>query len=400
MLQCGLPTVFSALLNDYDMATTMIAKNGISLCVGWLLVLCSSSAFAQSQTTGRIAGAVKDQRGALIVRANVTVSSKTTAGERQVTTDNEGNFSVPFLPPGGYRVSISANGFNSVLLDSVQVVITETTTVNAQLTIAGVIADPVMVQIAPFVQNDGPQLGRVVDSRAVSELPLGTRNFTQILALSPGTSVALPDNSALGRNSQNVSVNGARVTQNDFEINGIDANRIDTNSATSLAVPAPETIQEFKVQTSLYDATFGRGGGGNVQAVTRSGTNDFHGGSYEYFRNDALNANNPFLKAAGVKRPTLKRNAFGGLLGGPIKPDRSFFFISYQGTRERNGASSNSLSSSISVSPPGLTDDRSQQTLLSTFRPQLPNGLTATSINSTALSLLNARLPNDQSLRP
>src|SRR6184192_4036202 len=123
----------------------MIAKNGIALiCVGWLLVLCTSSAFAQSQTTGRIAGVVKDQRGALIVGANVTVSSKTTAGERQVTTDNEGNFSVPFLPPGGYRVSISANGFNSVLLDSVQVVITETTTVNAQLTIAGVIADPVM----------------------------------------------------------------------------------------------------------------------------------------------------------------------------------------------------------------------------------------------------------------
>src|SRR5438552_17298672 len=112
----------------------MIARNTIALlCFGWLLFLCPSSSYAQSQTTGGIAGAVKDQRGALIVGANVTVSSKTTAGERQVTTDNAGNFSVPFLPPGGYRVSISANGFNSVVLDSVQVVITETTTVNAQL---------------------------------------------------------------------------------------------------------------------------------------------------------------------------------------------------------------------------------------------------------------------------
>src|SRR5204863_9178398 len=124
--------------------------------------------------------------------------------------------------------------------------------------------DPVVILFAPFVKREGPQLGRVVDSRAVSELPLATRNFTQILALSPGTSVALPDNTALGRNSQNVSVNGARVTQNNFELNGIDANRIDTNSATSLAVPAPETIQEFKVQTSLYEPNFGRGGGGNV----------------------------------------------------------------------------------------------------------------------------------------
>src|SRR5437879_10439475 len=361
------------------------------------ILLSSVSVLAQSPTTGRIAGTVRDPNSAVIVGAEVTVSSKATAEERKAITDNEGNYSASLLSPGVYRVKVTATGFASASKDA-QVFITETTEVDVQLDVAGV--DPVSVTVNSQIQAEGPQLGRVVDSRAVSELPLGTRNFTQILALSPGASVALPDNSALGRNSQNVSVNGARVTQNDFEINGIDANRIDTNSATSLAVPAPETIQEFKVQTSLYDATFGRGGGGSIQAVTKSGSNDFHGGSYEYFRNDALNANNPFLKAAGVRRPTLKRNAFGGLLGGPIKPDRSFFFISYQGTRERNGASSNSLSSSISVSPPGLTDDRSQQTLLSTFRPQLPNGLTATSINSTALSLLNARLPNDQSLRP
>ena len=105
------------------------------------------------------------------------------------------------------------------------------------------------------------------------------------------------------------------------------------------------------MQTSLYDATFGRSGGGNIQAVTKSGANDFHGAAYEYFRNDAFNANNPFLKAAGVKRPVLKRNVFGGLLGGPIKRDKVFFFGSYQGTRERNGASLNSLSSNVLIAP-------------------------------------------------
>src|SRR2546429_3755668 len=197
----------------------MIVRNTIALlCFGWLLFLCTSSASAQSQTTGRIAGTVKDQRGALIVAANVTVSSKTTAAERQVTTDNEGNFTVPFLPPGGYRVRITLNGFAPAVLDPVQVVITETTTVDVDLVLAG--ADTVTVRIDPFIQRDGPQLGWVVDSRAVSELPLATRNFMQILALSPGASVSLPDNTALGRNSQNISVNGARVTQNDFEING------------------------------------------------------------------------------------------------------------------------------------------------------------------------------------
>ena len=173
-----------------------------------------------------------------------------------------------------------------------------------------------------------------------------------------------------------------------------------TNAAAGVAVPAPESIQEFKVQTSLYAATFGRGGGGNVQAVTKSGGNNFHGAAYEYFRDDALNANNPFLKAAGVSRPDLRRNVFGGLVGGPIKADKLFFFVSYQGARERNGASPNSLTSSVLIAP-GLTNDRSQQNLLTTFRPRSsPNGPPATSINPVALALLNAKLPDGQFVIP
>jgi len=217
----------------------------------------------------------------------------------------------------------------------VQVFITETTTVNVQLRVASA-ADTITV-LSGALQRDGPQLGRVVDSEVVSELPQATRNFTQILALSPGATVGLPDNTALGRNSQNISVNGARVTQNDYQINGIDANKIDTNSAAMLAVPAPETIQEFKVQTSLYDAAFGRGGGGSVQAITRSGGNTFHGAVYDYFRNEVLNANDPFLKAASVERPILRRNVLGVIAGGPVRKDRTFFFVSYQATRVRNG---------------------------------------------------------------
>jgi len=361
------------------------------------LSLVTIFAFAQSQTTGRIVGTVKDPNGALLVGAEVTVTSLATAEERKARTDAEGNYAMPLLVPGTYRVRVAADGFNASLFDSVRVVITETTTVNAELVVAGITVEPITVRAAPLIRTDGPQLGRVVDSRAVAELPLATRNFLQILALSPGTVAGLPDNTALGRNSQNVFVNGARATQNNFEINGIDANRLDSNNTTAVAVPAPETIQEFKVQTSLYDATFGRGAGGSVQAVTRSGTNEFHGAAYEYFRDDALNANNPFLKAAGVRRPVLKRNVFGGLVGGPIKTDRAFFFASYQGTRERNGASS--LTSSILIAL-GLTDDRSQQTLLATFRPRLPNGLPATLIHPVALALLNIKLPDGGFLIP
>ena len=378
----------------------MSARKAMSLFwVGCLLALYPISAFAQSQTTGRISGTVKDPNGAVIAGAEVTVTSLATAEGRRVTTDAEGNYAVPLLSPGAYRVRVAAGGFNPTLFDPVRVVITETTTVNADLAVAGLSAATVTVTAATLIQASGPQLGRVVDSRAVAELPLATRNFLQILALSPGTFVELPDNTALGRNSQGVSVNGARRTQNNFEINGVDANRLDNNSTGAVAVPAPETIQEFKVQTSLYDATFGRGAGGSVQAVTRGGTNEFHGALYGYFRDDAFNANNPFLKAAGVERPVLKRNVFGGLLGGPVKTDRAFFFASYQGTRERNGASDSSLTSSVLVAR-GLTDDRSEQTLLATFGPLLPNRLPANSVHPAALALLNFKLPDGRFLIP
>jgi hypothetical protein len=376
-----------------------------SVITVFALVTCHLSLFTviavgQSQTTGRIGGTVQDPNGARIVGAEVTVMSLATAEERKVTTDAEGNYAVPLLAPGAYRVRVTARGFNPALHDPVRVVITETTTVNAELAVAGVSVEQIAASAAPLVQTGGPQMGRVVDSRAVAELPLATRNFTQILALSPGTSASLPDNTAVGRNSQNVFVNGARATQNNFEINGIDANALDFNSAGAVAVPAPETIQEFKVQTSLYDATFGRAAGGSVQAVTRSGTNQFHGALYGYFRDDAFNANNPFLKAAGVERPVLRRSVFGGLLGGPIKADKLFFFASYQGTRERNAASDSSLTSSVLVAR-GLTDDRSEQTLLATFRPRFPGSfIPATSIHPSALALLNFKLPDDRFLIP
>src|SRR5438132_4330199 len=370
----------------------MILKRATSLLLPFaFLLLLSLSAFAQTQTTGRIAGTIKDQNGAVIAGAEVTVVNKATGDERSVIAHAEGDYVVSLLPAGAYRVRVVANGFNTRIYDTVEVAITETTQVDADLTVAGIIADPVVVRIAPLIQRDGPQLGRVVDSRAVSELPLATRNFTQILGLSPGTSVDLPDNTAVGRNSQNISVNGARTTQNNYQINGVDANNIRNNNLIRLSVPAPETIQEYKVQTSLYDATFGRSGGGNIQAVTKSGANNFHGAAYEYFRDAALNANNLFLKAAGVKRPMLHRDIFGGLLGGPVKKKKAFFFVSYQGTRERNSASVNSLSSGVLITP-GLTDDRSEQTLRRTF--------SVLSVNPIALALLNVKLPSGQFLIP
>ena len=151
-----------------------------------MLLFCALPLLAQGHTTGRINGTVKDPAGALIPGAQITVNSRITGEERTAITDDQGNFTVPLLAPGEYTVKIAAKGFNTSFFPSVMVVITETTSVNAYLIVAGVIDDALNVPISPLLEREGPQLGRSVNTRAVSELPLATRNFTQILALSPG----------------------------------------------------------------------------------------------------------------------------------------------------------------------------------------------------------------------
>ena len=241
---------------------------------------------------------------------------------------------------------------------------------------------------APVLQTETSQNGRVVTGETIRQLPLPTRNFQQLLTLSPGAQSSVSNNTELGRGDATISVNGQRTTSNSVRINGIDANSIGTNSTPNIAVPATDSLQEFIVQTSLYDASNGRNAGGNVEAITRSGTNNFHGNVYYFLRDKSFNANDPFLKAAGIERPVLDRQQFGGTLGGPIVKDRFFFFGSYQGTREKNGASlTNSVT--VPVLPTGLTDtNRTAAALAATF------GIPVATISPQALAILNARLPS------
>jgi len=213
----------------------LISKNKIALLGFVFLLLCSSvPVLGQTQTTGRIVGTITDEKGAGIPGAEVAVTNKTSGEERNVVSNESGDFIVPLLPAATYTVVVTSNGFKKFLADDVKVAITETTTLNALLNVGSVTESVTVVATPPIVQTENSQLGRVVDSRAVSELPLATRNFTQILSLSPGAATYLPDNTAVGRNSQNISVNGARVTNNNFQINGVDANSMGTNSAPSL----------------------------------------------------------------------------------------------------------------------------------------------------------------------
>jgi hypothetical protein len=371
--------------------STMATQHLLRVITACALFVCASES-TTCQTTGRITGVVKDSSGGVIVGAEVQAVNEATREKWRVVTDDVGNVSFVLLPPGLYQIDVAAESFKTTVLNDVPVRITETTTINVSLAVGNRVEKLIVNGSPPLLQTDGPQLGRVVDSPAVADLPLASRNFTQILPLSPGTASYLPDSTAVGRNTQAISVNGARVTQNFFQINGIDATTLGTNGPILVAVPAPETIEEFKVQTSLYDATYGRSGGANIQLVTKSGGNEIHGDAYEYFRNEALDANNPFLNAAGLARPLLQRNVFGGVLGGPVRKNRAFFFVSYQGSRERNAASViNSISSNVLVTQ-GLTDDRSASTLERTFN--------VSTIDSSSLALLNAKVPNGQFVIP
>jgi hypothetical protein len=365
-----------------------------------LLAVCTAPpAFGQSQTVGQITGTVRDIQGRAIPNASILAVMPATGEKQKALTNDSGNYVLLALSPGNYELTITAPGFATSQFLAIHVPVGDTAVVHAVLQIAQVSTQIAVNEIPPLIRTGDAQLATTLDERSLSALPLATRNFLQALALSPGVSTFLTDNSAVGRNSPNVSVNGARASQNSFQLNGTDAASNFDHDAALVAVPAPESIEEVSIRTSLYDASLGSAAGAQIQVVTKSGSNQIHGTLYEYFRNDALNANDPNLKAVDVPRPILRRNVFGGTLGGPLRKDKLFYFISYQGTRDRNGATDQSLYRNVLIAP-GLSDDRSESTLLATFHPTLPDGTPAPSINPVSLNLLSAHLADGKFLIP
>jgi hypothetical protein len=326
----------------------------------------------------------------VIARAEVVLENSATSDKRAAATDETGSYSASLLPSAAYDVTIRAPGFNRAVFHNVAVGPAETITINASLQVAQSTVEIMVSDAPPVVRSDSSELSSMIDSRRLEALPLSARNLLQLLIIAPGVTAPLTNNSAIGRNSPNVSVNGSRVTQNSYQINGVDANDISLHDLADVAVPAPESVSEVNVQTSLYDATV-EGAGGSLQVVTKSGSNFLHGGAYEYFRNEVLNANDANLKAVGEGRPVMRRNAYGATLGGPLRKNRAFFFVSYQGTREANGATDQSLYKSVLIAP-GLSNDRSAAILINTFG--------VPSIDPIALNLLNQKLPNGQFLIP
>jgi hypothetical protein len=346
-------------------------------------LLFSERAFGQGGATGAIAGSVVDTSGSFVSGADVQiVNASTQSIARKLSTSADGDFVAALLPPGAYYVVVNKSGFGEAKAEGIEVRVTETTRITITLK-PGTVSEKVEISAqVTSVETTNAATGESLGTTTIRELPLATQNYQQLLSLSAGTQSELNASAQLGRGNVRIIVNGQREDNNNYLIEGISATDYNVAQATYVPLPNPDVIQEFKVQTSLYDASQGRNGGGNVNAILKSGTREFHGDAYEFFRNDVLNANDFFLNREGLARPSVKQNIFGGSLGGPVLKEKfGYFFVNYQGTRQRSGLSPGTFISTTIPALPALRDDASLS--------QAFFGNSTTPIDPVASKLLN-----------
>ncbi len=355
--------------------------------LGACFMLCSCAlVFAQGGATGAINGTIEDSSGAAVPAAEVRIIDQVSGEQiRSISTDDHGSFSALLLPVGTYTVEVRAKGFADQKAANVPVRVTETTRMKLTLQV-GKLAQTIEVNSGvAAVETTTPSTGETIGADTLENLPLPTRNIQQLLTLSSGASSDLTAAGQLGRGDIRMNVNGGREGYNNVQIEGISVSDYNVGELTNTPLPNPDVVEEFKVQTSLYDATQGRNGGGNINAVLRGGTQKFHGSVYEYFRNNALDANDFFANADGEPRGVVHQNIFGGSLGGPLGPHASqgFFFVNYQGTRQENGISPGTF---ISTFIPTIPADRSPASLAM----MLPNGFqNPATLDPVVVNLLN-----------
>jgi hypothetical protein len=272
--------------------------------------------------------------------AKVTLTNEATNVSRNGLTNDSGDFSFVDVVPGTYTLQYELTGFKKNVQKSVIVDVNQVVTLNSTLQIGGSQETVEVTSEAPQVDTTSTQLGAVINDRSVNELPLNTRDTYQFLQLQPGVQAQLGSSGTTFAGSDDpgsVSVNGGRTRANNFSVNGGDANDQFVNTPT--IEPTPDAVEEFRVITNTFDAEYGRNSGSVVNVITKSGTNQFHGNVYEYFRNTILDARG----YPDTTKPQLNQNQFGGTFGGPIRKDRTFFFLSYEGRRIRDGVPGNLL---------------------------------------------------------
>ena len=399
--------------------TAKKCSSALTVCCAVLFLLIiapGAPLLSQTASTGALSGTVTDSSGAVVAGAAVSVTNEATGEVRHLTTESDGSFLASLLAPGNYQIEVEGKGFKNLLRKGISVFVTEKKDLRLVLNV-GAATETVEVQSEnPLLKTEDSALGDVTDRETVSAMPLVNRNYTQIVGLSPGVVTNVNNASDLGRGNSGLSstdggfsAHGGATNDNNYQMNGAQVNDLMAagNFSGGVPIPNPDAIQEFKVQTGQYDASYGRNAGANVNLVTKSGTNDLHGTIFEFVRNDIFNANDYFLNRAKKPRGSLKQNQFGFTLGGPIVKDRLFAFGSYQGTRQINGLDSSAACLSTFFTPVQLAGlpDRSRTTLGAAFAGQaslLGDTVAAdgSNLSQEAINLLNLKLSDGTYLIP
>jgi hypothetical protein len=313
-------------------AVRFLRSIGDAVCV----VAVLSAAMAWASVGGSISGTVKDPSGGVIVNAQVTVTENGTGLLHTTHTDNKGHYTFPVLPVGAYVLEVEASGFGKYERKDIALDTSAALTLNAALEVGNVSQSVTVTDNTLHVETESTQMGQVITGRQITAVPLDGRSYTDLLALQPGVApqTAITDttvqdvgatilNPSGALNPGNLSVNGQRETANYFSVNGSDVEE-DVNAGTAV-IPNLDSIAEFRIVTSNFDAEYGEFSGGQISVVTKSGGNAFHGNAFEFLRNTSLDAGNYF-----TGRGAFRQNQFGGTFGGPIRRDKLFFFLDYQ----------------------------------------------------------------------
>ena len=296
-----------------------------------LLAALTTAPFAAAQSTGgRIRGTVTDPSGGAVVGAKVQLVNEATNVTRETVTNATGEYLFLEVPVGTYEVDVNQSGFKKYARKGIGLDLNEALGVDIPLQVGSTTETVEVTGEPPVIDTTSTQLGAVVNERSSTQLPLNERDVYQLLQLQPGVQSQIGNNLFYGSDKAGVvTVNGGRGRANNYSVNGGDGNDLFANLPA--VQPSPDSIEEFRVISNSFDAEYGRNSGAVVNVVTKSGSNDFHGSLFEFFRNDVLNAHG--FSFQPTPKPPFKQNQFGGTIGGPIKKDKTFFFGSYEGRR-------------------------------------------------------------------
>jgi hypothetical protein len=378
------------------------------LVVAAIVLGVPAAGSAQGSATGTLAGVVTDQGGGVLPGVSVVARASGTGLAQETVTGASGEWRIPSLPVGLYEITFELAGFRKLVRNTVNVEAAVTRSLEITLEVGAVSESVTVSADAPLLTPTTATTARSLTAAELEAIPTSTGSFTHLLSAEAGVSSELPPVLTNGTGNISPSVNGTRTTSTSLFFNGIDATNLTTNEGamSDNIAPAPDTLQEVKLQTSLYDASTGRSGGGNFQLITRSGSNTLRGSALYNLQHESLNANDFFYEKDGIEKPKAHRNEGGFTIGGPVRQNRFFFFGGYQRTQAETGFVP--TASSITVLPQALQliqGDRTKANLLAAFAQLNPNILTSipkaqctsasdrACISDVALNLFNVRNP-------